>query len=159
MCELFAMSSRLPARVTCSLEEFAAHGGWTGPHRDGWGIAYHDGHDARLIRDIDAAADSARVLRKHLGKQERKLFDELAAEFQLTLAGLREVRNREQLLADQTQLQANLALRNPYLDPLSLLQIALLEESRAPRSGGTGLLDAALGSTLNGIAQGLRNTG
>jgi len=97
----------------------------------------------------------------HLGG-DRKLFDELAAEFRLTLAALREIRNHEHLLADQPQLQTNLALRNPYLDPLSLLQIALLEESRRegpPRSGETGLLDAALGSTLNGIAQGLRNTG
>jgi len=92
---------------------------------------------------------------------DRKLFDELAAEFHLTLAALREVRKRERLLADQPQLEINLALRDPYLDPLSLLQIALLEESRKGPSGSedTRLLDAALGSTLNGIAQGLRNTG
>jgi len=61
MCELFSMSSRLPATITYSLEEFARHGGLTGPHRDGWGIAYYGDRDARVIRDVDAAADSALV--------------------------------------------------------------------------------------------------
>jgi predicted glutamine amidotransferase len=61
MCELFAMSSRLPATITYSLEEFAQHGGRTGPHSDGWGIAYYGDRDARVIRDVDAAADSALV--------------------------------------------------------------------------------------------------
>jgi glutamine amidotransferase len=61
MCELFAMSSRLPATITYSLEEFARHGGRTGPHRDGWGIAYYGDRDARVIRDVDAAADSPLV--------------------------------------------------------------------------------------------------
>jgi glutamine amidotransferase len=61
MCELFAMSSRLQATITYSLEEFAQHGGRTGPHSDGWGIAYYGDRDARVIRDVDAAADSALV--------------------------------------------------------------------------------------------------
>lgn len=58
MCELFALSSRLPTVVDMSLEEFSRHGGLTGPHKDGWGIAYYDGLDVRLIRDTTAAADS-----------------------------------------------------------------------------------------------------
>ena len=38
MCELFAMSSDVPATVNYSLEEFLRYGGLTGPHnaiRDG----------------------------------------------------------------------------------------------------------------------------
>ena len=50
MCELFAMSSRHPATVTLSLSELLRHGGDTGPHADGWGIAYYEGGDARLVR-------------------------------------------------------------------------------------------------------------
>ncbi len=61
MCELFAMCSRVPATVTYSLEEFAPRGGRTGPHRDGWGIAYYGDRDARVIRDVDAAAESPLV--------------------------------------------------------------------------------------------------
>jgi len=61
MCELFVMSSRLPATVNYSLEEFARHGGGTGPHGDGWGIAYYEDRDARVIRDLDPAATSPLV--------------------------------------------------------------------------------------------------
>lgn len=55
------MSSRLPATVNYSLEEFARHGGGTGPHGDGWGIAYYEDRDARVIRDLDPAATSPLV--------------------------------------------------------------------------------------------------
>jgi phosphoenolpyruvate carboxylase len=59
-------------------------------------------------------------------------------------------------------LQAAIALRNPYVDPLSLLQISLLRRKR-----GSGdfdekakeKIDDALATTLSGVAQGLRNTG
>ena len=52
------MSSRLPTTVDLSVEAFSRHGGLTGPHKDGWGIAYFEGLDVRLIRDTTAAADS-----------------------------------------------------------------------------------------------------
>ena len=59
MCELFAMSARRSAAVSFSLEEFSRHGGLSGPHKDGWGIAFYDGHDARIIREPIAASSSA----------------------------------------------------------------------------------------------------
>ena len=58
MCELFALSSLHPATASFSLEEFAKHGGISGPHKDGWGIAFYEEKDARIIRDSSAAADS-----------------------------------------------------------------------------------------------------
>ncbi len=58
MCELFAMSSRLPATVTFSLAALARHGGVTGPHTDGWGIAYYEDGDLRLIKDPEPASNS-----------------------------------------------------------------------------------------------------
>ena len=58
MCELFAMSSRKPATVTMSLQALAEHGGKSGPHKDGWGIAYYHDRFARLIKDTDAAHGS-----------------------------------------------------------------------------------------------------
>jgi glutamine amidotransferase len=61
MCELFAMSSRFPATVRYSLEEFSRHGGLAGPHKDGWGIAYYDDGDVRLIKEAGPASDSACV--------------------------------------------------------------------------------------------------
>ncbi|MGI9383832.1 MAG: class II glutamine amidotransferase [Methyloligellaceae bacterium] len=58
MCELFALSSRHPATVDFSLEELARRGGETGPHKDGWGIAYYEDDDVRLIREPSAASES-----------------------------------------------------------------------------------------------------
>lgn len=58
MCELFGMSGRYPATVSMSLAEFSRHGGESGPHTDGWGIAFYEGHDARIIREPAPAADS-----------------------------------------------------------------------------------------------------
>lgn len=49
------MSSRLPARVTFSLEMLARHAGGDRPSCDGWGVAFYDGLDARLLREPRAA--------------------------------------------------------------------------------------------------------
>jgi len=55
------MSSRQPATVAFSLEEFARHGGLSGPHKDGWGIAYLQERDAWLIKEAAAASSSSLV--------------------------------------------------------------------------------------------------
>lgn len=59
MCELFALSARQPADVRISLEEFSRHGGLAGPHKDGWGLAWYEGADVRLVKEPAAASDSA----------------------------------------------------------------------------------------------------
>ena len=61
MCELFAMSSRYPTSVGFSLETLARRGGLEGPHKDGWGVAYFEGHDAFLLREPRPAAESGLV--------------------------------------------------------------------------------------------------
>ena len=61
MCELFGMSARQATTVTLSLEEFSRHGGLTGPHKDGWGIAWYEDGDLREVREREPAADSACV--------------------------------------------------------------------------------------------------
>lgn len=59
MCELFAMSARFPTNVRLSLDELGRHGGGTGPHRDGWGVAFAQQGDALVMREPEAANDSA----------------------------------------------------------------------------------------------------
>ena len=59
MCELFALSARQPANVRFSLEEFSRHGGLAGAHKDGWGLAWYEGADVRLVKEPTAASDSA----------------------------------------------------------------------------------------------------
>jgi len=58
MCELFALSSNHPANVTFSLTEFSKHGGLTGPHKDGWGIAFYADKDVQIIKEANSASDS-----------------------------------------------------------------------------------------------------
>lgn len=67
MCELLAMSARFPTTIHLSLDELARHGGGTGPHKDGWGLAFMEGGDALVVREPGAASESAWVgfLKKH----------------------------------------------------------------------------------------------
>ena len=58
MCELFGVSSSEPVRVTYSLHAFAEHGGLLHPNKSGWGIIYHEGKDALLIKEPEPASDS-----------------------------------------------------------------------------------------------------
>jgi phosphoenolpyruvate carboxylase len=54
-------------------------------------------------------------------------------------------------------LARSIKLRNPYVDPLSLIQVELIRRKRAGED--TGAMNRAIASTINGIAAGLRNTG
>ena len=67
MCELFAYSSRVPARVRFAFREFARHGGPHAANPDGWGAAYFEGVDAHVLREAQPALASSfvPVLEKH----------------------------------------------------------------------------------------------
>jgi len=79
-------------------------------------------------------------------------------EFETSKAMLLDIRGHARLLEDDATLERSIALRNPYVDPISLLQVRLL---RAYRNGGK--TDASLASairlSINGVAAGLRVTG
>jgi phosphoenolpyruvate carboxylase len=103
----------------------------------------------------------ARAYVKHLGG-DLKLLDMLIGEFQRAVESLLLIRGHSQLLDDNRVLQAAIALRNPYVDPLSLMQVSLLRRKRTAAAGSEKqkeAVDDALATTLSGIAQGLRNTG
>lgn len=67
MCELLGMSANVPTDVRFSFAGLARRGGGTGPHRDGWGIAFYEGRGVRTFHDPQPSADSeiARLLRNH----------------------------------------------------------------------------------------------
>lgn len=67
------------------------------------------------------------------------------------------ITGQKELLANNSVLWRSIHLRNPYLDPISLIQVDLLRRKRAGAAGDE--LNYALGSTINGIAAGLHNTG
>ncbi len=58
MCELFAMNASRPSGVGHYLSRLMPRGGKTGPHADGWGVAYYEGRAARIFKDPAPAADS-----------------------------------------------------------------------------------------------------
>jgi phosphoenolpyruvate carboxylase len=103
----------------------------------------------------------ARAYIRHLGG-DLKLFDFLAEEYRRAVEALLLIRGHQALLDESPVLQSAIALRNPYVDPLSLLQISLLRRKRtgvAKNEREKEAIDDALATTLSGVAQGLRNTG
>ncbi|MFP5212688.1 MAG: phosphoenolpyruvate carboxylase, partial [Acidobacteriota bacterium] len=96
-----------------------------------------------------------------LSPSDRPLLETLRAEFHRTVETILKIRETSYLLMDQPDLQTAILYRDSYLDPLSLLQISLLRRKRRTDESDPErpLLDLALGTTLNGVAQGLRNTG
>jgi Glutamine amidotransferases class-II len=51
VCELLAVSTSQPARLTFSLRTLASHGSATGLAHDGWGVAFYQGSDVALFRE------------------------------------------------------------------------------------------------------------
>lgn len=91
---------------------------------------------------------------------DAKLLGVLEREYQQTVDAILRIRASSTLLRDNDVLRAAIALRNPYVDALSVLQVALLRRKRSlGPDRADEQLDGALATTLSGIAQGLRNTG
>ncbi|HEY0840288.1 MAG TPA: phosphoenolpyruvate carboxylase, partial [Vulgatibacter sp.] len=79
----------------------------------------------------------------------------IEAEHRLTRRWVKRIVGAERLLDDNPPLQRSIALRNPYVDPMSFLQVDLLRRKRGGEEG----TERPLLLTLSGIAAGMRNTG
>jgi phosphoenolpyruvate carboxylase len=82
----------------------------------------------------------------------------IKAEYALTVAQVLRLRGSARLLDGDPTLQRSINLRNPYIDPMHLMQVDLLKRWRAAGRQDQALLDA-LRHTIGGIAQGLQATG
>jgi phosphoenolpyruvate carboxylase len=89
-----------------------------------------------------------------------EIFPRIEEELLLTERSILRVTGESDLLAHSEWLQRSIRARNPYIDPMSHLQIALLTRLReAPEESESDALRDVLRLTVNGIASGLRNTG
>ncbi len=113
--------------------------------------------DAEMVlckADIGIAAGYAELA----GGAGRLLFPRIRAEFERTTEMVLALTGSEALLDRDPALQRSILLRNPYVDPLSLLQIDLLGRWRETGRADDELLRALM-VTVRGIARGLQNTG
>lgn len=92
------------------------------------------------------------------GALARRLFARIALDHGRAVRAIRTIFEREAALDPDSTLARSIELRNPYVDPLSFIQIELLRRKRASEAESPELLRAIL-LTINGIAAGLRSTG
>jgi phosphoenolpyruvate carboxylase len=104
--------------------------------------------DLEIAGHYDALADVA--LRVHAERIRR--------EYALTVLHVLRLRGSARLLDSDPTLQRSIKLRNPYVDPMHLMQVDLLQRWRATARQDQALF-AALRATISGIAQGLQATG
>jgi phosphoenolpyruvate carboxylase len=94
-----------------------------------------------------------------------RVFEMLRREFDRTSQTILAVTGQQELLENNPVILRSVRLRNPYVDPLSLIQVDLLRRKRADATNSSvdlsigSSLDYAIGATMNGIAAGLHNTG
>ena len=102
--------------------------------------------------------DIAKLYSQLAGDLHEEFFPITEDEYQLTRDLILEYSDHETLLEGDRTLQRAIMLRNPYVDPMSLLQVDLLSRWRATQYEDEEIFSALLAS-VNGIAQGLQNTG
>jgi phosphoenolpyruvate carboxylase len=116
-----------------------------------------------MINDVEMVLGKSEL---GLGRQysglalpdQQHFFDRIETEFELATRRILELKSLDRLLDDQRVLQRNIRLRNPYVDPIHLLQIDLLRRWREGNRENDELLEA-LKATVKGIALGIQNTG
>jgi len=92
------------------------------------------------------------------GDLHDKFFPTILSEFELTRDTILDYSEHESILEGDVTLQRAIMLRNPYVDPISLMQVDLLRRWRESDREDSEVFDALL-ATVNGLAQALQNTG
>ena len=115
----------------------------------------------RMLEDAETAlaiADLgiARRYSSLAGKLHDLYFPLIETEFNRSVSTLLAVKQQKELLKFNSTLRRSIRLRNPYVDPMSLLQVDLLQRWRAADRDDEQLLNALLAS-VNGIARGLHS--
>ena len=117
-----------------------------------------------LLRNVEMALGKADLGTARLystlvedAKLRERIYDLFEAEFHRTVRGLLAVTRQKELLETNQVLAHSIKLRNPYVDPMHLIQVDMLRRKRAGED--TPEVNRAIAATINGISAGLRNTG
>ena len=117
-----------------------------------------------LIRNVELAMSKADLAIAKLyaslvrDKELReRVWQIISDEFERTRRMLLVVKQQDKLLEKNPVLSRSIRLRNPYVDPMSLIQVDLLRRKHSGNHSEE--LNYALAATINGIAAGLHNTG
>jgi len=116
-----------------------------------------------MLSDVEMALaksdlDIGRHYRPLAPAPSQVIFDLIETETRLARSMILSIKEQDDLLDGEPTLQRSIRLRNPYVDPMSLLQVDLLKRWRACDRQDDALLEALL-VTVNGIARGIQNTG
>jgi phosphoenolpyruvate carboxylase len=107
--------------------------------------------DMRIAREYADLAQDAEA--------GRRIYELIRAGYESTRRQILQVADIAALLEESPELADSLAHRNPYLDPLNHIQVALLRQWRDAQGEGESPWLEPLLRSINAIAAGLRNTG
>ncbi len=117
-----------------------------------------------LLRNVEMALAKADLAIAQLystlvadAELRERVYDLLEAEFHRSVRALLAITQQKELLESNLVLANSIKLRNPYVDPMHLIQVEMLRRKR--QGEDTPEVNRALAATINGIAAGLRNTG
>ena len=117
-----------------------------------------------LLRNVEMALGKVDLATARLysslvpdAELRERIYDLFEAEFRRTVRNLLAVLRQTELLEKNQVLAHSIRLRNPYVDPMHLIQVDMLRRKRAGED--TAEVNRAIAATISGISAGLRNTG
>jgi len=117
-----------------------------------------------LIRNVEMALGKVDLSTSRLyselvedPKLRERIYDMFEAEFHRAVRAVLAVTSQNELLETNRVLANSIKLRNPYVDPMHLIQVDMLRRKRAGED--TPEVNRAIAATISGISAGLRNTG
>jgi len=117
-----------------------------------------------LLRNVEMALGKVDLATARLyaelvtdAKLRERIYDMFDAEFHRTARMVLAITQQKELLESNGVLAHSIRLRNPYVDPMHLIQVDMLRRKRAGED--TPEVNRAIAATISGISAGLRNTG
>jgi phosphoenolpyruvate carboxylase len=117
-----------------------------------------------LLRNVEMALGKVDLATARLyselvrdAKLRERIFDMLEGEFHRSVRAVLAITHQTELLETNRVLAHSIRLRNPYVDPMHLIQVDMLRRKRAGED--TPEVNRAIAATISGISAGLRNTG